>query len=62
MPGGKPAGIPCVHLTWDLRCELFGLPSRPQVCGSLQPEPAMCGADREHALGYLRSLELSTRP
>ncbi len=62
MPHGKPAGIPCVQLLPDYRCALFGRPERPAVCASLQPTPAMCGADREEALGYLQTLELATRP
>lgn len=24
MPEGKPAGIPCIQLTPDLKCKLFG--------------------------------------
>jgi hypothetical protein len=39
---------------------LFGLPERPAVCLSLQPELVMCGDNREHALHYLTSLENST--
>ncbi len=60
MPHGKPAGMPCVQLTDDYRCALFGDPSRPAVCGSLRPEPAMCGEDREHALAFLADLERRT--
>lgn len=62
MPGGKPAGIPCVHLTPDFRCELFGRPERPPFCSSLQPSAEMCGADREYALAYLARLEHLTDP
>ncbi|HTV85515.1 MAG TPA: YkgJ family cysteine cluster protein [Dyella sp.] len=61
MPHGKPAGVRCIQLTADNRCALFGDPRRPQVCGRLQPEPAMCGSDREHALGWLSALEKATR-
>jgi hypothetical protein len=51
----------------DLRCALFGDPRRPAVCASLRAEPLMCGdehdeAGREHALVYLKNLELATRP
>lgn len=60
MPHGKPAGVPCVQLTVDLRCALFGDPRRPQVCRSLRPEPAMCGASRDQALAYLAALEAGT--
>jgi hypothetical protein len=62
MPHGKPAGLPCVHLFPDYRCALFGKPERPAVCVSLRPTETMCGANREEALGYLKSLEEATRP
>lgn len=60
MPNGKPAGVPCVQLTDDRRCALFGDPRRPAVCRQLRPEPAMCGADRDAALAYLDALEAAT--
>jgi len=60
MPNGKPAGVPCIQLDDEGRCKLFGLPERPAVCLSLQPELVMCGDDREYALHYLTSLENST--
>lgn len=60
MPDGKPAGVPCVQLTLDLRCALFGRPERPACCGGLQPSAEMCGADREHALAWLTQLERAT--
>lgn len=62
MPRGKPAGVPCVQLTDDLRCALFGRPERPAVCVALRPEPAMCGASRAEALGHLAHLEAMTAP
>jgi Fe-S-cluster containining protein len=62
MPFGKPAGIPCVQLTDDLRCAIFGTPERPAVCGQLRPSPSMCGADRDEALRYLTELDAATRP
>ncbi len=62
MPGGKPAGVPCVQLADDGRCRLFGLPERPAVCGALQPEPAMCGDSREQAMAFLSALEAETSP
>ena len=60
MPNGKPAGIRCVQLMGDNGCAIFGDPRRPAVCGSLQPEPAMCGSDRVHALSWLSLLETAT--
>jgi hypothetical protein len=62
MPGGKPAGIPCMQLLSDMRCALFGGPERPAVCVSLRPREDMCGASREDALTYLAALEQATRP
>ncbi|WOI46267.1 YkgJ family cysteine cluster protein [Acidovorax sp. BLS4] len=62
MPQGKPAGVRCIQLDDAQRCRIFGHPERPAVCGSLQPEPAMCGPDRAHALHYLGQLEAVTRP
>lgn len=62
MPDGKPAGVPCVQLTDDLRCALFGSPERPAFCGTLQPNEQMCGATRDEAMSYLVQLEIQTRP
>jgi hypothetical protein len=62
MPDGKPAGVPCVQLDELQRCRLFGQPTRPQVCASLQPSVTMCGVNREQALQRLTWLEEQTRP
>ena len=62
LPSGKPAGMVCPQLTADLRCALFGLPTRPAVCVSLRPHPDMCGTDRTQALDGLRMLESLTTP
>ncbi len=62
MPQGKPAGVPCVQLTADLRCAIFGRPERPAVCASLEPSPAMCGDGREQAMRWLGHLEEATQP
>ena len=62
MPAGKPAGERCAHLLASLKCELFGLPSRPAVCGGLQPSADMCGTSREHAMTWLTVLERATAP
>jgi Fe-S-cluster containining protein len=60
MPDGKPAGVRCIQLTDDNRCAIFGRPERPSVCSRLRAEPAMCGADRAHALTWLAQLETAT--
>lgn len=62
MPHGKPAGVPCVQLDAELRCRLFGQPSRPAVCGSLRPDAGMCGDTREQAMRWLGHLESDTSP
>lgn len=62
MPGGKPAGVPCVQLDQDGLCRLFGHPGRPAFCGSLQPAADMCGESREQALRLIGELERATRP
>ncbi len=62
MPDGKPAGVPCVQLTEDLRCALFGSPERPAVCSGLRPETDLCGADRTDAFGLLWEMERATAP
>ena len=59
---GKPAGVRCVQLDADERCLIFGQPGRPAVCASLQPEPAMCGDRRSHAMLFLAQLEALTQP
>ena len=61
LPHGKPAGVPCPHLAPDLRCQLFGQPERPAVCGSLRPSEEMCGSNREQAMRWLGHLEEATR-
>lgn len=62
MPHGKPAGVPCVQLTADFRCAIFGQPERPAFCGGLQPSLEMCGATREAAIVWLTALEAQTTP
>lgn len=57
MPNGKPKNTPCIQLTDDLRCQIFGEPSRPKCCSGLQPSLEMCGENREEALKYLTWLE-----
>jgi Fe-S-cluster containining protein len=60
MPGGKPAGVPCVQLDERNGCRIFGHPARPPVCASLPPSTEMCGSSRAHAMFYLAELERLT--
>jgi hypothetical protein len=62
MPKGKPAGIPCIHLTADYKCGLFGKSERPAVCLSLRPSENMCGHSNEEAFSILQDLEQATKP
>lgn len=62
MPNGKPAGQRCIQLTDSGLCRLFGHPTRPIVCVSLQASKEMCGTTNTHAYHYLAALEKSTAP
>ena len=62
MPRGKVAGIPCVQLTEQGLCALYGKSERPTVCLSLKPSREMCGTSRAEALAYLATLEAATAP
>ncbi len=57
MPAGKPAGVRCIHLTHDYRCDIFYSDERPQVCKDFKAEPSVCGNTREEALKILSELE-----
>jgi Fe-S-cluster containining protein len=61
MPDGKPAGVRCIHLSDDYRCNLYGDPRRPKVCIDFQASPENCGSCREDALQRLSALEQATR-
>lgn len=62
MPGGKPAGVPCVQLDEQGFCKIFGQANRPGFCGSLQPSAEMCGGCKEEAMQTLDLWERLTRP
>ena len=62
MPGGKPAGVRCVHLSQTMRCGVFGDPRRPLVCDAFMPEREYCGDTREQALARLSQLEQDSVP
>lgn len=62
MPKGKAAGIPCVQLSPEGLCSIYGKPERPAVCSSLRASSEMCGSSREEALAYLAALEAATAP
>ncbi|KPK80488.1 MAG: hypothetical protein AMS27_16985 [Bacteroides sp. SM23_62_1] len=56
LPGGKPAGVRCIHLTEELQCAIYD--RRPKVCRDFQAEELVCGRSREEALQILSDLEL----
>lgn len=60
MPNGKPAGVRCIQLDDENGCRIFGQAGRPAVCASLQPSLEMCGAEREHAMFFLATLDRLT--
>lgn len=62
MPNGKPAGVRCVQLAEDNRCQLFGKPERPEVCVRLRASEEMCGRTKREAFERLAFLEWATRP
>ncbi|MEJ2045078.1 MAG: YkgJ family cysteine cluster protein [Reinekea sp.] len=57
MPQGKPAGVACIHLDRQMRCQLFNDSRRPPVCSQFQAEPDFCGESREQALHIMLVLE-----
>lgn len=62
MLHGKPAGVPCVHLSPSMRCVLFGDARRPALCAAFMPEREYCGENREEALLRLTQLEVQSLP
>jgi Fe-S-cluster containining protein len=62
MPLGKLAGVPCVHLSPVMRCELHGDERRPALCEAFAPEREYCGDNREEALKRLTKLEAESMP
>jgi Fe-S-cluster containining protein len=57
MPGGKPAGVRCIHLSDELLCEIFGQEGRPRVCNNFMLDPLICGSTREEAMKIMGELE-----
>jgi uncharacterized protein len=56
MPGGKPAGVRCIHLLEDYRCAIYDDPGKPKVCSDFKAEQEFCGSDRDEAMKLLFSL------
>lgn len=62
MPNGKAAGVRCIQLTPENKCQIFGKPERPLVCRNLKPSTEMCGMSDADALAFLTFLETTTKP
>jgi uncharacterized protein len=62
MPGGKPAGVRCIHLQDDNKCAIYTYQERPKVCSDFKAEPDFCGSDREEAFKILYSLSAAPQP
>ncbi len=60
MPQGKPAGTRCLQLTDGNHCSIYGMETRPKVCGSYQATREFCGTTRDEALFLLTGLEQAT--
>lgn len=60
MPGGKPAGVQCIHLQRDCSCGIYE--KRPKVCRDFKAEETVCGSSREEALEILKDLENGKLP
>jgi uncharacterized protein len=56
MAGGKPAGVRCIHLLEDYRCDIYNGPGYPPVCAGFKAEKEFCGSSREEAMKILYSL------
>ncbi|WP_084004560.1 YkgJ family cysteine cluster protein [Terasakiispira papahanaumokuakeensis] len=62
MSEGKPAGTPCIHLTVQWQCAIFGQPERPKTCRDFNFDLSVCGSDRDQALDTIQVLEVMTMP
>jgi hypothetical protein len=56
MPEGKPAGVRCIHLLDDDKCDIYNTGTKPKVCDDFKAEPDFCGSNQEEALRILYSL------
>ncbi|HIZ50741.1 MAG TPA: YkgJ family cysteine cluster protein [Candidatus Pseudomonas excrementavium] len=60
MPQGKPAGVACIHLAADRRCNIFHSPDRPAVCAGFLADEQVCGHSAEEAVQILTWWEQAT--
>jgi uncharacterized protein len=62
LPGGKPAAMPCPHLSDDRLCALYGRSERPRVCVDLRAREDLCGSSAAEAMALIEAMEAVTRP
>lgn len=55
MPGGKAAGVRCIHLMDDYRCAIYNN-GKPKVCEEFNAEEEFCGSNQLEAMRILGSL------
>ncbi|MCX6327794.1 MAG: YkgJ family cysteine cluster protein [Bacteroidia bacterium] len=56
MADGKPAGVKCIHLLEDYKCNIYNDTGKPKVCTDFKAETEFCGVSREEAIKILYSL------
>jgi uncharacterized protein len=56
MPEGKPAGVRCIHLLDNYKCDIYDTPGKPKVCDDFKAEKEFCGTSQEEAMRILYSL------
>jgi len=62
MPGGKPAGVPCVNLTAALTCSIHEGPDYPAVCRNFRATVDFCGRTNQDARRIIGEIEGQTGP
>jgi Fe-S-cluster containining protein len=56
MPDGKPAGVSCIHLLDNYKCDIYYGQDYPRVCSGFIAELEFCGSTQEEAMKILGSL------
>jgi Fe-S-cluster containining protein len=59
-PNGKPAGVPCAHLSPKRACLIYRDPLRPEVCRRFAAQANLCGTSFAQAMAALAQLESAT--
>ena len=56
MPDGKEAGVRCIHLREDYKCDIYYRKDYPKVCSGFNAEKEFCGSSQKEAMKILGSL------